>query len=152
MNATTIVVGAITFILIFVIGAVAIGREARRLDTFSPVPTLDVEEAVDWIGEHLPQELSGSLAYTDVRRILDWHLEELQRRGLASESIVVHGPDGRLIEDFTVIDDAMVKLLVERSAVDTPLYSDEEVRAVLEAHLGYLERIGAIGPVAADET
>jgi hypothetical protein len=152
MNTVTIVAGIVTLALIFVIGTVAIGREARRLDTFSPVPTLDVEEAVDWIGEHLPDELSGSLAYTDVRRILDWQLEELQRRGLASESIVVHGPDGRLIENFTVIDDAMVRMLVERSVVDPPLYSDEEVRAVLEAHLGYLERIGAIGPIAADET
>jgi hypothetical protein len=148
MTATTFIVGGITLVLIFVIGAVAIGREARRLDTFSPVPTLDVEEAVDWIGEHLPDELSASLGYPDVRRIVDWQLEELQRRGLASESIVVHGPDGRLVDDLTVIDDAMVRLLVERSVSDPPLYSDEEVRAVLESHLGYLERIGAIGPVA----
>jgi hypothetical protein len=143
-----IVAGIVTMAIVFVIGAVAIGREARRLDTFSPVPTLDVEEAVDWIAEHLPEDLAGRLGYPDVRRILDWQLAELERRGLAHESIVVHGPAGRVVSDLTVVDDAMVATLVERSALDGHPVTADDVRAVLEAHLGYLERIGAIGPQA----
>ncbi len=143
-----VLVGVITMAIVFAIGAVAIGREARRLDAFSPVPTLDVEEAVDWIAEHLPPELTGDLGYHDVRRILDWQLEELERRGLASESIVVHGPAGRVVTDLTVVDDALVATIVERSAVEGHPYDEEQVRAVLDAHLGYLTRIGAVGPAA----
>jgi hypothetical protein len=147
-----IIGGVITMAIVFAIGAYAIGREARRLDTFSPVPTLDVEEAVDWIGEHLPESLSAQLAYNDVRTILDWHLDELERRGLADESIIVHGPAGRVITDLTVIDDALVDTLTARAITESKPYSSAEIRAVLDAHLGYLERIGAIGPVASDES
>lgn len=143
-----IIAGVITMAIVFAIGAYAIGREARRLDTFSPVPTLDVEEAVDWIGEHLAPELSAELGYLDVRRIVDWQLDELERRGLASESIVVHGPAGRLVTDLTVVDDAMVDTLVHRAIGEGQPYTGAQIRAVLDAHLGYLTRIGAIGPVA----
>jgi hypothetical protein len=146
-----IIIGIVTMAIVFAIGAIAIGREARRLDAFSPVPTLDVEEVVDWIGEHLPPAMSAELGYLDVRRILDWQLDELERRGLASESIVVHGPAGRVVTDLTVVDDEMVDTLVQRAITADDPYTGAQIRAVLEAYLGYLAMIGAVGPVAGDE-
>ena len=40
---------AVIAVLVFVIAAVAIGRETHRLDAVAPAPTLDLYDAVDWI-------------------------------------------------------------------------------------------------------
>ena len=64
--------------LVFLIAAVLIGREARRLDAEPPRAVFDIDEATEWVANHLPFEVSAVLTYSDVRRILEWILEFLR--------------------------------------------------------------------------
>jgi hypothetical protein len=129
--------------VVFGIAAVLVGREARRLDAEPPRPVFDIDEATDWVANHLPFEVSAVLSYADVRQILEWHLEFLRSRGMmkdgAAEGSIVVGPEE--VADF---------VLGRARQSDSP-YSEDQVAAVLDAQLGYFDAIGAIGPPADEE-
>jgi hypothetical protein len=131
--------------IVFLIAAVLVGREARRLDAEPPRAVFDIDEATEWVANHLPFEVSAVLSYADVRQILEWHLEFLRARGMtaaqggAPEGATVVGPEE--VADF---------VLSRARASDSP-YSEDQVAAVLDAQLGYFDAIGAIGPPAEDD-
>jgi hypothetical protein len=54
-----IFVAIICALISFTIAAGVIGREAHRLDSFSPVPVYDVEQAVAFVAERLPEDVSS---------------------------------------------------------------------------------------------
>ena len=143
-----LIIGAIGVVIVFAIAAGVIGREAHRLDSFSPMPVFDVEEAVAYIGEHLPPEKSGAITYWEVRKVLDWELEDLNSRNLARESLMVEGPQGPHVADTELLDDGLLDRLLLRAMLDDSKLTADDIAAVLETKLGYLERIGAIGPRA----
>ena len=116
--------------------------------SFSPVPVYDVERAVEFVAGNLSEQASSSLSFWDVRQILDWSRDDLSGIGLSSESLVVLGPKQDLIDSPVVIDEARVARLVERAIDEGTVFTGADIRSVLTAELGYLERIGAIGPVA----
>jgi hypothetical protein len=148
-----LIIGALGVVIVFAIAAVTIGREAHRLDSFAPMPVFDVEQAVAHIAGVLPDDMTASVSFWDVRRVLDWELEDLDQRGLARESLIVEGPRGPRIEEPEVLDDGLVARLTKRATdegVDT--LGADEVRAILDGKLSYLHRIGAVGPQARPET
>jgi hypothetical protein len=42
----------------------------------------DLEEAVEFVADRLPDEVTAVLTFDDVRSILRWHLEYLRDRGV----------------------------------------------------------------------
>src|SRR4029077_3573335 len=76
----------IALAIVFLIAAVVIGREARRLDAEPPRAVFDIDEATDWVANHLPHDISAVLSFADVRRILEWNLEFLRAKGMSSSS------------------------------------------------------------------
>jgi hypothetical protein len=128
--------------VVFLIAAVLIGREARRLDAEPPRAVFDIDEATEWVANHLPFEVSSVLTYSDVRRILEWNLEFLRAKGMSTperplpEGSIVVGPEE--VADF---------VMARARAIDSP-YSEDQVAAVLDAQFGYFDAIGAIGPEA----
>lgn len=115
--------------VVFVIAAVVVGREARRLDGQSPRPVFDVEEAVAWVAERLDGDVTARLGYDDVRSILEWSLERLPVGG----------------EDAMVADDEAVAHVVARAIVDGRDLDERDVWAVLDQESRYLREIGAVG-------
>src|SRR5580704_8795440 len=114
--------------VVFFIAAVFIGREARRLDAEPPRVVFDLDEATEWVANHLPFEVSAVLSFDDVRQILEWNLEFLRARGMSAgaqppspEGAIVVGPEE--VADY-VLDKAR--------AVDSP-WSEDQVAAVLDA-------------------
>ena len=131
--------------VVFFIAAVLIGREARRLDAEPARAVFDIDEATEWVANHLPFEVSAVLSYADVRQIIEWNLEFLRARGMTTaaggtpEGAIVVGPEE--VADF---------VLSRARASDSP-YSEDQVTAVLDAQLGYFDAIGAIGPEADED-
>ena len=131
--------------VVFLIAAVLIGREARRLDAAPPRAVFDIDEATEWVANHLPFEVSAVLTYSDVRRILEWNLEFLRAKGMSTperplpENSIVVGPEE--VADF---------VMSRARAIDSP-YSEDQVAAVLDAQFGYFDAIGAIGPEASGD-
>ena len=149
VGSTTSIVGlgAVIVAIVFVIAAVAIGREARRLDAMPARVTVDLDESVLWVADRLPDEVTAQLSYGDVRRILDWHLGYLAAKG-----VEVTTPDPRPIEQIVVLDDIeAVDHVLLRAAELGADYTPEQISAVLSAQLGYLDQVGAVGPPADDD-
>ena len=132
----------------FIIAAVVIGREARRLDAMSPRVVFDLDEAVLSVSERLPDEVTSELSYADVRDLLRWHMADLRAQGLEPPAALEEPQDPSKL--VVVDEDASVASLVARVASEGRSYSREDVDAVVTAHFEYLREIGAVGPPAGD--
>jgi hypothetical protein len=140
----TLIYGAIGLVAIFAIAAVVIGREARRLDAVPPRPVFDMDEAVAWVAEHLPFEISAVLSHADVRNIIDWNLEYFRTKGVSGNGSTPHLDSQVVVGGAETVDWVMAKA-VQNGAT----FTAAQVHAVLDAQMTYLEAIGAIGPEAA---
>lgn len=139
MSAVYIV---IVVAVVFAIAAMVVGREARRLDAVPPRPVFDLEEAVLWVADHLPFEVSAELSHDDVRQIIDWNLEFFRTKGVSGNG---HSPD---VEGPEIIVGGAetVDYVLARATREGVSYTSPQVHAVLDAQMRYLEAIGAIGP------
>jgi len=136
----------IALAVVFLIAAVVVGREARRLDTQPPMAVFDIDEATEWVANHLPLEVSTQLSFGDVKQIIEWNLEFLRARGM-STGPDAPGPDGSMVVGPEEVADFVMD---KARAMDSP-WSEDQVAAVLDAQFGYLDAIGAIGPEAGDD-
>jgi len=138
-----LILGFLAAALVFVIAAVVVGREARRLAARAPGRVFEFEDAVTWVCDHVNNEVSAVLSPDDVRRILNWHLEYFRIKGVSSNgaSPKVEGP-------VVVSGAETVDFVLRRAEADGMDYTPAQVHAVLDAQMTYLESIGAVGPVS----
>ena len=140
-----VVFAILVLVVVFGIAAAVIGREARRLDAVPPNPVFDLNEAVSWVAEHLPFEVSAVLSHDDVRQIIDWNLEYFRTKGVSGNGHSAHTDGPVVVGGAETVD----YVLHRAEAVGSP-YTAVQVHAVLDAQMTYLEAIGAIGPEAPD--
>jgi len=142
MLSMVVVFAVLALVIIFVIAAVAIGRETGRLDAQPPRPVFDMDEAVEWIGDRLPFEVGAELSHDDVRTILGFSLEHYRMTTLRSNG---HGSEPR--DDEVVVGEAeTLAYVLERCRETGRSWDTVHVRAVLDAQMAYLDAIGALGP------
>jgi len=148
MTVAVIFILVVAAVAVFAIAAVVIGREAHRLDAVAPRATYVLDDAVDYVADHLPPESQARLTHDEVRRLLQLHMAQLRRYGLQPPVAVDHVQD---IADQVVVEetDAAGYLIgqVEARGMDV---DDVDVVNVVDAHLAYFETIGAVGPPATD--
>lgn len=137
-----VVVGFLVFGVVVGIAGFLVVREAGRISREPPAALFDPEDAFEWVVDTLPDLAAATLTTADVRRILDFQLEFFQRRGVARNGIdatpsgaVIGGPD-------------QVAYIAERAAATGEAYIPEQIQAVIDTQLRYLQQIGAIGPPA----
>ena len=136
-----LVVGAL---LVFAIAAAFVGSEAFRLGHETRSAIFDVDEAVQEVGDALPDEVQARLTYDEVRHLILATVRHLEDKGLAAlAGEDVHTPDAVVIGE----DDAVAVVLgaVDREGLDV---SDGDAYQVIHALLIHLDRIGALGPPA----
>lgn len=139
------VFAVLELVAVFVMAAVVIGRESNRLSAEPPRPVFDIDEAVEWVAAQVPFEVSAVLSHDDVRHILRWNLDELAALGLSGSAPAV-------AEELIVVGgrEAVEAVLARAREAGRELTADQ-VGAVLDAQLDYLEAIGAVGPLAPGE-
>jgi hypothetical protein len=118
-------------LIVFVMAAVLVGREASRLAAAPPRPVFDVDEAVVWIADRLPGSVAASLSHAEVRQVLLWSVEHLRVVAL---------------EERVAEEDETFGFVVDRAAEAERDWSPVEVKAVLDAQAEYLQVIGATAP------
>ena len=136
-----LIVGAL---LVFAIAAAFVGSEAFRLGHETRSAILDVDEAVQEVGDALPDDVQARLTYAEVRELILATLRHLEAKGLAAlPGDDVHTPDEVVIGE----DDAVAVVLgaVDRDGLEV---SDEDAYQVIHALMAHLDRIGAFGPPA----
>ncbi len=131
-------------VLVVVLGLVAVGRETGRLARAARPAVFDMEEAVDYIADRLPPAVAGRLTHDDVRWVLRADADLLES---ATEDPAGDGPDRRL---EVVDEDAAVARILAASDDAGRDLADEDVAAVLDARMAYLDAIGAVGPQVAE--
>lgn len=145
MSAITFVFLIVSVFLVFAIAAITIGREARRLDAVAPRAVYEIDVAIDWVADQLPEETQARLTEDELRALLIAHLNWMHQRGLLPEKVTDRPQD---IETPVVVDETTVAayLLGEAERLGVAILDDIDVIKVVDAHLLYFDAIGAVGP------
>ncbi len=147
MDGITIVFAVVAVLVVFVIAAVVVGREAHRLDAVAPRAVYQLDEAVDFVCDRLPDESQARLTPEEVEQLLVFHMRWLHEQGLQPDA-VVDRPQS-ILDPVVLTEDALTAYLIgEAEANDIDLMDDVDAVNVVEAHLDYFEAIGAVGPQA----
>ncbi len=134
--------GILAVVAVFAIALIVIGREARRLATKPPGRVFEFEDAVAWVCDHVGPEVAAVLSPDDVRQILNWHLEFFRMKGVSSNGHTAESDGPVVVSGAETVD----FILMKAEAAGSP-YTPSQIHAVLDAQMGYLEDIGAVGPV-----
>jgi len=126
----------------FVIAAVTVGGVTTNLAERPRRSVYDLDEAVDFVADRLPDELTAELSYDDVRAVLLAHCDYLEAKGVASEKAADDIGEGLVV----VPDDEPVAWVIGRLEELGVAVADPDVVTVLDVEEQYYEAIGAIGP------
>lgn len=133
-------------LVVFAIAILLVVREARRLTATPPPPVFSLDEAYEWVVEHVPNLVAATLTPDDVRRILAFQTEYFQRKGVAT-----NGSTSAPVQAVVIGDAEVVEYVLQRAEETGEPYLPEQVHAVIEVQLAYLRAIGAVGPEADEE-
>jgi hypothetical protein len=124
-----------------------VGREAHRLDAIAPRAVYQLDEAVDFVADRLPEVSQARLTPAEVETLLLAHLRWMHDNGLQPDKAV--DAQQTIDDEVVVTEDALVAyLLAAADEGDVELLDDVDAVNVVEAHLAYFEAIGAVGPQA----
>lgn len=145
MSTITFVFLIVSVFCVFAIAAITIGREARRLDAVAPRAVYEIDIAIDWVADQLPEETQARLTEDELRALLIAHLNWMHQRGLLPEKVTDRPQD---IDTPVVVDEMTVAayLLGEAERLGVAILDDVDVVKVVDAHLLYFDAIGAVGP------
>jgi len=132
----------VSALVAFVVAAVSVGSVTAQQAAKSRPAVYDLDDAVDFVADHLDPEITAVLSFDDVRQVLLWHLDYLQTKGVAS-----YGTDADVSGSLVVVtDDEPIAFILGRADDADIEIADEQVVAILAAQEGYYRAIGAFGP------
>ena len=135
---------AVGAVAVVVIAFVAVGLAVGRLEQETAPAVYRLSDAVDYVADRLPDEVTARITYDDVRVVLGWHLDWFAAVGLATSHGVELGDSAVAVDEMAVADtDAACDAVVARSLLGggpDPV----DVVCILEAQLSYLAEIGAL--------
>ncbi len=127
---------AVGALIVVAIALVAVGGGVAKTTAMPDQVVYDVMESIDFCAEALPDEVTATLSYDDLRRALRLHLEWIQAHHFTPEG----DPDGPLVFN----DDDALAYVMERAAVTQLPISADHARQVISAHLAYFQFMGAV--------
>ena len=147
MPTITLILIVVAAAFTFVLAAVVVGREARRLDSLSPRVVYIEEQALSFVAERLPEDTQARLTLDDLRALLTYHLRWLNLKGLQPDKVIDRPQD---IDDEVVVEgDSLTAYLLGQAETDgVEILDDIDVVRVVDAHQEYFDAIGAVGPLA----
>jgi dihydroneopterin aldolase len=114
----------------------AVGHAVGVTEQMPAQIVVDVHEAIEFCAEALPHEVTATVSYDELRRVLRLHLEWIQFYHWAPET----SESGPIVfEQFDALDYVM-----ERVEVTNLEITREHAAAVIQAHSDYLQVMGAI--------
>ena len=132
---------------VFLVAALTIGREARRLDAMAPRAVYQLEQAADYVAMSLPEATQARLTMEELEKLLVQHMNWLHSKGLLPAKAVDQRQS--ISTPIVVTEDSLIAyLLGESDKAGFQIMDDVDLVNVTEAHLAYFDAIGAVGPVA----
>ena len=147
MSGITIAFIVLSAVLVFMIAAGTVGREAHRLDAVAPRVVYEIEEAVQFVADRLPADTQARLTFDEVQVLLREHLNWMATKGLQPEKPVDQVQN---ISEPVVVDEDILTahLLAHAGERGVEIVEDVDIVRVVDAHLAYFAAIGAVGPHA----
>jgi hypothetical protein len=134
-------------VTVFLIAALTIGREARRLDAMAPRAVYQLEQAADYVAMSLPEATQARLTMEELEKLLLLHMNWLHSKGLLPAKAVDQRQN--ISTPIVVTEDSLIAyLLGESDKAGIQIMDDVDLVNVTEAHLAYFDAIGAVGPEA----
>ena len=132
-------------VVVLAVAAAFVGSETFRLGHETPAAIFDLDEAVEQVGEHLPEASQSRLTYDEVRTLIVATLGHLRNKGLTALPGEDLDQSGSRPEVVVADDEAVAVVLgaVDRQGLDV---ADEDAFEVIRALLAHLAHIGALGP------
>ncbi len=126
------------------IAFVSVGIAVGRLEHETAPSVYRLANAVEYVADHLPDEVTARISYDDVRTVLGWHLDWFAAVGLATSHGQELGDPAVAMDDMAVADtDAATDAVVAR-ALSEGGPDPVDVVCILEAQFAYLAEIGAL--------
>ena len=132
-----VVLVAVAVVLVVAIAFYAVGREVVLLEDRVQPAVFELEEAIVFIADRLPDHVTARVSLDDVRWVLIADAEVLEE---ATAEAVARGDDDEVLDE-----DGAVGRVLDRATDERPDLADEDVVAILDARLAYLQEIGAVG-------
>lgn len=147
MSGVTIFFIVLSAVLVFMIAAGTVGREAHRLDAVAPRVVYEIEQAVQFVADRLPADTQARLTFDEVQVLLREHLNWMATKGLQPEKPVDQVQN---ISEPVVVDENTLTahLLAHAGERGVEIVEDVDIVRVVDAHLAYFAAIGAVGPHA----
>ena len=135
---------AVGAVAVTAIAFISVGAAVGRLERETEPAVYQLSQAVDYVADRLPDEVTARVSYDDVRTVLGWHLDWFATVGLATAHGTELGDPAVAADALAVADtgaacDAVVARSLAEGGPD-PV----DVVCILEAQLGYLAEIGAL--------
>ena len=130
-------------VAVVAIAFVAVGAAVGRLEHETAPAVYRLADAVEFVADRLPDEVTARISYDDVRTVLGWHLDWFAVVGLATSHGQELGDPAVAVDEMAVADsDAALDAVVARSISESGPDAVDVV-CILEAQLSYLAEIGA---------
>lgn len=137
-------IAAVGLAAVVAIALASVGIAVGRLEHETVPAVYRLSDAVEYVADRLPDEVTARISYDDVRTVLGWHLDWFASVGLATSHGQELGDPAVAVDDMAVADtDAACDAVVARSLQEggpDPV----DVVCILEAQLAYLDGIGAL--------
>ena len=131
--------------LVIAIAFVAVARVSVELEGTMAPALLEIEDAVDVVGEAIPFEVSAVVSHEDVDVIIRWVLDWFDRLGLVSDFGEEMGGEWVIDERVVVDEIGVVDYAVARGVDDRPDLDSVHITVIADAFIQYLRDIGAVG-------
>jgi hypothetical protein len=117
---------AVAAVLVFLIAALVTGREARRLDAVAPRAVYQIDQAMAFVVEVLPDQTKARLTMGELEQLLILHMKWLHERGLQPDAVIDLRQD---IENPVVVtEEALIAFLLgEAENAGVALLDDVDV-------------------------
>ena len=129
---------------VFAVAAATVGREAFRLGHQPPATIFDLDEAVDYVADDIPDDAQGRLTYDEVRELVRAELGHLRDSGV----FALPGEEPDVADTVVINEDEAVAVMLGEATEEGLDVADDDVVLVVDALHRYLADIGAIGPKA----
>lgn len=136
MDLALVAAVIVALLLIGAVAFIAVGHAVGATESMPAQIIIDVEESVEFCAQALPDHVTASLSYDDLRRLLRLHLEWIQAYHWAPAS---RDATPIVFEQFDP-----VAYVMERCHVIHLEVTAEEAAAVIQAHSDYLQVAGAL--------
>ena len=123
-------------VVVIVVAFVAVGHAVGSTESMPRQIVVDTHEAIEFCAQALPDRVTASLNYDDLRRLLRLHLEWIQAYHWAPASTEAAPV---IFEQFDPL-----AYVMERCQATGLEVTAEEAAAVIQAHSDYLQIVGAL--------